>query len=63
MMILVDPVFNPNGEDNVSSATKLGHRQQLLSFLVHMEIELHLIMLVATMKENKLQDNCIYKQK
>ena len=27
-----------------------------------MEIELHLIMLVAMMIDNKLQDNCIYKQ-
>jgi hypothetical protein len=33
MMILVDPVFNPNGVDNVSSATKLGPGVTIAKFL------------------------------
>ena len=33
MMILVDPVFNPNGVDNVSSATKLGPGVTVAKFL------------------------------
>ena len=32
-MILVDPVFNPNGVDNVSSATKLGPGVTVAKFL------------------------------
>ena len=64
MIIVVDPVFNPNKTGNVSSATKLGPGVTIAKFLgAYGEIELHSIILVAMMIDNKLRDNCIYKQK
>ena len=63
MIVLVDPVYNPNNQGQITSATKLGPGVTLPNSLVPMETGHRSIMWYPTLPDNKLPDTCISKQK